>query len=1113
MSDNTFIADRSGSVCAGYLDLTHKTEVKAKMVDRAGGQKRFGMMIKDGYANVSFFLDSGEVRDQWLEILRQAIAGTCHVLSSKTLIIPALHFGSPEGNGGGGGAGVGSTGEQSNTVDFPRKIGYLKKTSRGQATFGIKSVKKRFFRLEAGELRYYEDDDVRASRLKGVISLAGAQLAAGPGQMLSLHLSSGRHLRLEASSGKEALEWCDAFGETLALLALQKQSSNDIVKKSRRRFNLHERLSPEQKRALKTKNQIKSQLTPSRGRSLSFFASMTSGSSSPPPPPLSPTSGNNSPVPSGGSLPGTPLATHRLSRTALSFSIGSSAPSSNDNAVPNVLKSPAVTDLLKNALNEHFLLAHMSLDLVPVVETMAERLVGPGEVILWQGASGDTLYVVESGQCEVIRDGVRIGHVFPGKAFGEMALLSNTVRQATVRACQPSRLWCLTRQAVRQLAAQQEVHKLEEKLQLIRGIDLFEKLSAPAMEKIADVLTIQQFSAGERIIKQGEVGDRFYIIISGRVSITQTQGLVASSTVELVKLGPGKYFGEKALMEDSPRKATVTAITSVSCYTLDRVSFLSLFGSMEDIVQESVGVSMLKKVSILSSLSDSQLSTIARRLSSKQFIEGEIIIKQGDVGDSFYMLIEGAVSIQVNHITVATLEPGTFFGEMALLSNEKRSATVSAVCDTTCLVLSRNDFNDLLGPLDEIIAAGEKRKAELQERAMRRKSASGLLMNQLKHFSNGLFNPASPTATSRKGRSSSVGIGEANALFAQTQEMFTLDHLDKLRKLAQGTFGNVYLVQHFYTSKYYAMKTIYKDRLLDTMTESTAVREKEIMLLLSDQLYAPALYATLQDERCLHFVMHYLPGGDLWTLLYGHRLSRTKLGGVSTHIALFYAANVLAAMQHMHSIDVIHRDIKPENLMIDASGYIKIVDYGCAKVVPLTEKTQTLCGTAEYLAPEMILSRPYNRSVDFWGLGILLFELLTRSTPFAHTNMAMLFQHILDCGEVMKTFFDTSPSFDGPAKTTLTGLLSYNPSTRLGVLHGGINDIWASPFFQNISFESIEKRQLSPPYMNDSPSSDDMAIDPSSAKTLGEALDCIEVPIDDMDEVPVYEGNFDYSLF
>eukprot|EP01031_Cornospumella_fuschlensis_P039774 gene39774-48426_t len=658
-----------------------------------------------------------------------------------------------------------------------------------------------------------------------------------------------------------------------------------------------------------------------------------------------------------------------------------------------------------------------------------------------------------------------------------MALLSPpTVRQATIRACQLCRIWGLDRQTVRNIAQAEYEKRMAERVAFLSAVELFANLLPSQLEKISEVMQEKYFSTGSRIIKQGEKGDAFYMIKTGRVSVTQVQGgsgirgsLVGSiggspsasggasgKDVELVKLGPGKYFGELALIENAPRKATVTAVTNVCCYTLDRHQFLSVFGSLGGAIQEGVGVKMLRRVKLLEPLSDTQLVSLARVCQTVSFSEGEAIIKQGERGQEFYMLVKGEVSVSVNHIQVAVLKGeeegaeggggGAFFGEMALLSNEKRSATVTALNEVSCLVLSRADFDNLLGGenageggrgvLEGILEASERRKQELLQKQRRSSSTSSLLLSQLKNFVGGSGAPESPTQR-KKSISRGASMGGAGA------DMFSLDQLDKVRRLGGGTFGSVTLVQHYYTSKYYALKVYVKDTLFVCQQESNAFRERDCLYALSDSPFVVGLFASFQDEKCLYMVMQYLGGGDLHTLLYSDKLTSSKAGGWTTGIVQFYGANLLCAINHMHKLDIIHRDLKLENLMVDSSGFLKVVDFGCARPLPLSGRTHTLCGSPAYLCPEMILSRGYNRGADYWALGIALFEMMTRRTPFEHSNLAMLFQNILEHDEVLRLFFATAPpAFDMSLRESLLGLLGGAMYERLGMKHGGGDDIW-----------------------------------------------------------------------
>lgn len=240
--------------------------------------------------------------------------------------------------------------------------------------------------------RYYEDDDIRASKLKGTLSLHGAKVVAqethSTSNIINLLLSSGRNMKLEASSAKEALDWRNAFTETIAILELQRMSVKPAVRATRR-FNLHDRLSAEQKKSATSKPSGRPSIgsvspppsSPSLHRGRSFSQSLGFGGSSP-------IQNSNSASP----ITPPPSSPSRLSRLLSRASI--SSPSIEVPGAVPVFKSPAVFDMLRNSLSEHFLLKHLS-DLSPVIEVMKEQIVAAGEVVIWQGSSGDNFYVVE----------------------------------------------------------------------------------------------------------------------------------------------------------------------------------------------------------------------------------------------------------------------------------------------------------------------------------------------------------------------------------------------------------------------------------------------------------------------------------------------------------------------------------------------------------------------------------------------------------------------------------------------------------------------------------------------------------------------------------------------
>ena len=512
-------------------------------------------------------------------------------------------------------------------------------------------------------------------------------------------------------------------------------------------------------------------------------------------------------------------------------------------------------------------------------------------------------------------------------------------------------------------------------------------------------MTLATFNPGDKIIKQGDHGDRFYMIQSGKVSVTKS---TFTSTKELVVLGAGGAFGELALMSNEPRKATVTAKTATSCWTMDRNTFTSMLGNVKDAIDESIGISILRNVKLLQDLNDRQLSIISRSLQKEIYTVGDVIIQQGETGDHFYMIEKGEVSVTVNHVEVAKLNEGAFFGEQALLKNDVRSATVTSTGDTACLLLTRNDFTRLLGPLDSLIhAEAEKRTANAAKVKLNKgfsifnllsgpmdEAEEEELVNPRKRAATGA-DAVKEMATQRRGmlkQASAVGLELLDKFGAD----YKLDQFASVQLLYDGQFSSVKMVQHS-NGKTFALKIFKKQNLYENNLERAPINEKEIQAVF-DFPFICGMYATFKDHNALYILQELLPGGDFWSLLYSDVIKLAKppitssIQGLTIKDSMFYIISIITTLLHIHENDVAYRDLKPENLVIDQNGYIKFVDFGNAKYLPAPNMTNTMCGSPEYVAPEMVLARDHNHSVDYWSLGILVYEMLTKTTPFEHEN-------------------------------------------------------------------------------------------------------------------------------
>uniref|UniRef100_A0AAX7T004 non-specific serine/threonine protein kinase n=1 Tax=Astatotilapia calliptera TaxID=8154 RepID=A0AAX7T004_ASTCA len=277
------------------------------------------------------------------------------------------------------------------------------------------------------------------------------------------------------------------------------------------------------------------------------------------------------------------------------------------------------------------------------------------------------------------------------------------------------------------------------------------------------------------------------------------------------------------------------------------------------------------------------------------------------------------------------------------------------------------------------------------------------------------------------------------------------DDFDYLKLLGKGTFGKVILVREKASGKYYAMKIlkkeviIAKDEVAHTLTESRVLKNTRHPFLTS-------LKYSFQTKDRLCFVMEYVNGGELF-----FHLSRERV--FSEERTRFYGAEIVSALDYLHSAKIVYRDLKLENLMLDKDGHIKITDFGlCKEGITDAATMKTFCGTPEYLAPEVLEDNDYGRAVDWWGLGVVTYEMMCGRLPFYNQDHEKLFELILM--EDIK--FPRTLSAD--AKSLLSGLLFKDPNKRLGGGPDDAKEIMRHSFFSGIDWQDVYDKKLVPPF-------------------------------------------------
>ncbi|CAM9103226.1 unnamed protein product [Discosporangium mesarthrocarpum] len=296
------------------------------------------------------------------------------------------------------------------------------------------------------------------------------------------------------------------------------------------------------------------------------------------------------------------------------------------------------------------------------------------------------------------------------------------------------------------------------------------------------------------------------------------------------------------------------------------------------------------------------------------------------------------------------------------------------------------------------------------------------------------------------GKEEEKGGGE---FMRRDRRRFGLNDFDVMATLGTGTFGRVRLVRHLDDERYFALK-ISKKASIIRMKQVEHVKNEVSLLSMIEHPAIVNMYGYFMDDTRLFLVMEYVEGGELFS----HLRSAVRF---PDHQGKLYAAEIVLAFSYLHSLNIVYRDLKPENLLITRDGRIKVTDFGFAKVVE--DRTWTLCGTPEYLAPEIIQSKGHGRSVDWWALGVLIHEMLAGYPPFYDENPIGIYQKII-AGRL-----DPPRHLDAKAKDIIKKLLTIDRTKRLGCVKGGSKMVKEHKWFTGIDWDAVYNGQVDPPFL------------------------------------------------
>ncbi|QDZ20511.1 cGMP-dependent protein kinase [Chloropicon primus] len=653
---------------------------------------------------------------------------------------------------------------------------------------------------------------------------------------------------------------------------------------------------------------------------------------------------------------------------------------------------------------------------IPLLHTLSDNTLGElsnrmiiekhnhRDVVIEAGGVGDSLLIIESGHVVVRKDlpdgsQIEVMRYGRGEFIGERSLMTGQIRTADCVAEGDVQILKLMKEDF--LVMKPLIHDIMKEHMIFTGLKdmpLTTDLTEDQIEVIVPLFEEDHYMEGDEVLLTGDKSDKVYIVESGEI-----EGV--SSSGEMTKKLAFDYFSENSILDTTTSDITYTVKSdNAVCFCLHREDFEDKLGRLETVIRNNSLMAKLRKSPALAVLSESELESLQTDFQREVYEDGEVIVKQGEKGEKFYILLEGEVVVtkedkKAKTITeVVRLSEGDQFGERALLFSETRAANVIASKEPTIvLALSRDAFEAKLGSLKEIMEAEVK---------------------------------------AQEAKSKEVAVRFCD--------------LELAKVLGSGQFGSVCVCKQKYTGHLYALKKIPKNMVISLGQFDHVENERDVMTKCQSP-FLVRLYRAFHDYENLFMVLELVPGGELFHLL--------DLEGRFTESAVkFFAASVILGFRAMHSQGIVYRDLKPENLLLDAEGYLKICDFGFAKHVG-SGKTFTFCGTPDYQAPEIIKRVGHSYAADYWALGVLIYELMIGDAPFTpeDDDPRGTYKNILQGNFKIPTWISNQ------AADIIAKLLTQAPEKRLGCGRNGIKEIMQHPWFRGFDWAKLERRKMTPP--------------------------------------------------
>ncbi|GAB5356033.1 hypothetical protein AAMO2058_000256300 [Amorphochlora amoebiformis] len=609
---------------------------------------------------------------------------------------------------------------------------------------------------------------------------------------------------------------------------------------------------------------------------------------------------------------------------------------------------------------------------------------------------------------------------------------------------------------------------------VFRRTKLFQNLSKKAAYAVAERMEKTSIKKDFVIIREGEEMTAMYYVQSGSFSVT-VKSRFSESQESKMQVGAKSLIGELAVLHNYISAATIRSETPAGIWRISRTDFRKAL-RVENEREIKERMKFLARVPLLKTLTKQDKLAIAKALEESHYSKGDKIVRQGEIGACMYIVKRGMVSAvwraspnispsycsskndpssrnlsppkmpkttkRASKRQVARYGVGDFFGEMALYAQEaggRRMASVVAKTDNVILLrIWKRDVKQILSNKSAFSHIRQRTKTYLKSAP----SKASVFLSWTKR---------SLSPNHKLSRSVSF------------PKLLTLRDVVLGRVIGRGTFGEVRIAKRKSTGQcrrgrdagggwngLCVVKIMSKKKVVENQMDLRAAQEAKILRMVQPHAFIVEFLGAGRNKDIVYLIQGLCEGGELFSLLQWRR------GGLSISSSRFFAATVVEILDYLHKKNIVYRDLKPENLLLDAWGYLKLVDFGFAKSIQT--HTYTLCGTPEYMAPEVLTGTGHSFSADLWSLGCLVFEMCAGYPPFYESETSVIYERILN--EDVE-FPEVSNSFPKEARDLVRALLRKRPIERKSLdTKAGIRQ---SSFFMGFDFARLRQRRIIAP--------------------------------------------------